>query len=712
MALVSTLNAIDIKDKTYALPYTNSGDTTASGTNLFNMSFTNEQGATFTNNGKLTFKGTWDNKGIFTNISGTIELQSGTNTGTLNNKGTITIETNKVLTNYGIINAEGARFSGKVTNESGTINISGSGNTIFTNGLDNKGTINISGSGITNFINGGLDNKGTINVESGGTIQSTSGELKNESSGVINVKDATFNTQTTSNLGKIFIFGNASFKGLGNKAGGYFEVRNSITFESGVNNSGTLNLVGKSAVLTIKSSNFVNNSDIIFRFANGLGQIVVENGAKFENTDNKGKVQVVLSGLGKAVGEYDIIKATNESNIALKESDVIFVGGMAKYLGNGKVLVDFVFPDIPTGTINTPIIATNKANVASMNSMFLASNAIISGNMYNAKYAKRMANRNDSRPIFALSALKSNELFYYDSKPLLLADARGSAQVQASGTQSTKENFYFLLTPFINYTSFKQTSDMSVSGLDYGFVTAFGGKVAPDNTLGVHFVFDYAKLSDKNDSSFSATNTNLMVGLNYRLDLIYEMYLKARGDFYYFMNNANSNATGKASPNNLGGGVSVAFGKDFTYWEQAGVLGVEVGFDYKALSTGKSTTESIFGGTDDGTYDKALYHILCADLGLNYYKYFSTSVGLWGLDAGLGARANLTPKVSSNRLMIGNRSIDISLDNDNFLGYVNVGGSYVAKAQNYDMEFTLRYNGSFGDKTISNGGSFEWRTKW
>lgn len=190
------------------------------------------------------------------------------------------------------------------------------------------------------------------------------------------------------------------------------------------------------------------------------------------------------------------------------------------------------------------------------------------------------------------------------------------------------------------------------------------------------------------------------------------MYLKARGDFYYFMNDVNSNATGKSSPNNLGGGVNVAFGKDFVDWKQAGVLGIELGLDYKALSTGKVSTEAIFGGSNDGIYDKALYHILYADLGLNYYKYFSTNVGLWGLDAGLGARANLTPKVSSNRLMIGNRNIDISLDNDNFLGYVSVGGSYVLEAQNYDMEFTLRYNGSFGDKTISNGGSFEWRTKW
>ena len=62
--------------------------------------------------------------------------------------------------------------------------------------------------------------------------------------------------------------------------------------------------------------------------------------------------------------------------------------------------------------------------------------------------------------------------------------------------------------------------------------------------------------------------------------------------------------------------------------------------------------------------------------------------------------------------MVANRAVDITLDNDNFLAYLNVGGSYVLEAQRFDMEFTLRYNGSFGDKSMSNGGSFEWRVYW
>ena len=62
--------------------------------------------------------------------------------------------------------------------------------------------------------------------------------------------------------------------------------------------------------------------------------------------------------------------------------------------------------------------------------------------------------------------------------------------------------------------------------------------------------------------------------------------------------------------------------------------------------------------------------------------------------------------------MVENRAVDITLDNDNVLGYVSVGGSYVMEAQKYAMEFTLRYNGSFGDKSMSNGGSFEWRVRF
>ena len=271
-------------------------------------------------------------------------------------------------------------------------------------------------------------------------------------------------------------------------------------------------------------------------------------------------------------------------------------------------------------------------------------------------------------------------------------------------------NFFFLLSPFVNHTSFKAMGDYQISGLDYGFITAFGGKVSENHTLGVHFAFDYAKLGDKSDKSVNLTTTNLMAGLNYRADFIYAMYLKARGDFYYFLNSVDSSDMAQTKPNNFGGGASVAFGKDFDF-KQSGVLGIEFGLDYKIFRTGEVSANDIWGSASD-EYKSAFYHLLYADLGLNYYKYFSTDFGLLGFDAGLGIRGNLTPKVSNGTLMVGNRAVDITLDNDNFLAYLNVGGSYVLEAQRFDMEFTLRYNGSFGDKSISNGGSFEWRVRF
>lgn len=415
-----------------------------------------------------------------------------------------------------------------------------------------------------------------------------------------------------------------------------------------------------------------------------------------------------------------------------------------QYLNNGWVLVNEVF------ALKTPIIATHRANVATMNNMFLASNAVMSAHHKNTKFRK-MANRNNRFNLFslreseanktiyfekcldchelqsnsrndgnlALDSLKSNESFFYNSQDLAKnsvnltknhSNLTTNLNAKSTDLANPNDNFFFLLTPFVNHTSFKVMGDYQISGLDYGFISAFGGKVSKNHTLGTHFALDYANLGDKNDKSVKITNLNLMAGLNYRADLIYAMYLKARGDFYYFLNSADSSEMTTAKPNNLGFGLSVAFGKDFDF-KQGGILGIELGLDYKAFHTSKVSANDIWGNASD-EYKSAFYHLLYLDLGLNYYKYFSIDSGLWGIDAGFGIRGNLTPKVSNGILMVANRAVDITLDNDNMLDYVSVGGSYVLEAQRFDMEFTLRYNGSFGDKSISNGGSFEWRVRF
>ena len=137
--------------------------------------------------------------------------------------------------------------------------------------------------------------------------------------------------------------------------------------------------------------------------------------------------------------------------------------------------------------------------------------------------------------------------------------------------------------------------------------------------------------------------------------------------------------------------------------------------DYKALKTNTITLNNSGDNTIGETYQKSLYNLIYADLGINYAKYFNTNAGIWGINVGVGIKGNVTAnKLAKSTIQLSafNRSVDMILDNDNFLGYANLSGSYVLKSKNFDMEFSLAYYGNFGDRIISNGGGFEWRVFW
>lgn len=610
-------------------------------------------------------------------------------------------------------------------------------------------------------VSGNIFNDGTINVNGQIGFSAAIGEeaynwwqvIVNNESGTFNVNRKTKIEQVVHNVGSFYIYNDATFEQvLHNLNGGLFVIERPTIVTYWLNNQDGATLHIKGTTLTINTINddgvflagqgtFWNfrGAILIFSAVNGrLGQLI-GNFINYGNADgtskDEGKIQINVRGLSAGT-KYQIINGTH---ILLDRKDIEFINGTGQYLNNGWVLVNEVF------ALKTPIIATHRANVATMNNMFLASNAVMSAHHKNTKFRK-MANRNNRFNLFslreseanktiyfekcldchelqsnsrndgnlALDSLKSNESFFYNSQDLAKnsvnltknhSNLTTNLNAKSTDLANPNDNFFFLLTPFVNHTSFKAMGDYQISGLDYGFISAFGGKVSKNHTLGTHFALDYANLGDKNDKSVKITNLNLMAGLNYRADLIYAMYLKARGDFYYFLNSADSSEITTAKPNNLGFGLSVAFGKDFDF-KQGGILGIELGLDYKAFHTSKVSANDIWGNASD-EYKSAFYHLLYLDLGLNYYKYFSIDSGLWGIDAGFGIRGNLTPKVSNGTLMVANRAVDITLDNDNMLGYVSLGGSYVLEAQRFDMEFTLRYNGSFGDKSISNGGSFE-----
>ncbi len=332
-------------------------------------------------------------------------------------------------------------------------------------------------------------------------------------------------------------------------------------------------------------------------------------------------------------------------------------------------------------------------------------------------------------------ALQSNETFFYDSQMYLADTQRTRRTINTTNarnpnqstnpnanrairtTQTTQNNnYYFVLTPFVAHNLFFESGRYNLSGLEYGFITAFGGNISPSNYLGAHFAFSYGSLSDKNDKIFNITSSNMMVGLNYKFNMIWSMYLKARIDAFYFLNQVQSIAvtSGRViKPNNIGFGASVAYGKEWDFGS-GGVLGVEVALDYKGLMSPNILTQNGGDANINESFNKAFYNMLYVDLGLNYDKYFETSVGKWGLDAGLGAKINATANaLAKSNIRLNNiRDINMTLDNDMILAYLNVGGSYVLNAKNFDMEFSLAYYGNYGDRTMSNGGGFEWRVVW
>ena len=217
----------------------------------------------------------------------------------------------------------------------------------------------------------------------------------------------------------------------------------------------------------------------------------------------------------------------------------------------------------PTPSVNTNILTgqmTYKANIKAMNNLYLNSNPII--------FKHKYANKIHPKQKIALNlthdsgeSIKENAPFYrsypqdlresmelysaYNPKKTKSNKSTNSksANFATNNSQSPYNNdkYHFAFVPFVSHSIFNESGGYNLSGFDYGFITAFSGMVDSNNALGVHFGISNGKLQDKNIDLLNIISLNLMGGLNYKLDLIYDMYIKMRGDVFYFMNIINKN---------------------------------------------------------------------------------------------------------------------------------------------------------------------------
>lgn len=273
-----------------------------------------------------------------------------------------------------------------------------------------------------------------------------------------------------------------------------------------------------------------------------------------------------------------------------------------------------------------------------------------------------------------------------------------------SNRAESNDDFYFIFSPFVNHSILSDEVYIPMSGLNYGFVSAFNANLANIHTLGLHFGLNYGNMKGKQNLSYIDLNTlSLMAGIHYKIDFIYSMYVKARGDFFYFMNDMTSNVN-SIKPSNIGFSASIYYGKDFNFIDY-GVVGIELGGNYIGFKSGAIDIERI------EHYNDIFASLLYLDLGISYAKVFNFGLVM---NAAFGAKYNAM-KENTSSLSVYNNKINslgtqenyaFSVASDTYLAYAKLGIGYVL---NETMEFNLSYLGSFGDKSINNGGFFSYK---
>lgn len=352
-----------------------------------------------------------------------------------------------------------------------------------------------------------------------------------------------------------------------------------------------------------------------------------------------------------------------------------------------------------------------KSNIQSMNNLILNSQSIIFASNVRGS-GSRVVRRISSiqGESYEAKDVKENDRFYYDQNDARLRQrqnlqrntqrrAMGTSNINASKSAASSK-YYFFFTPFVTHNILNKNNGVGASGLNYGFVSGFNGMLGDNNTLGVHLGFNYGEVSGIKNSTTTTINTiSTMLGLHYKLDLVYDMYIKAIGNFFYFLNDisyAYAANIDKRKPNALGFSGNLYYGKDFNL-ASYGVFGLEAGVNYQGIQSDNINFEN-------ESYKSNLINLIYLDIGTNYNKIFSND---FGFNLNLGVKALMTE--AKSKVTIIGATTDFNIGADRFLGYFGAGASYFI---NQKIELQLNYLGSFGDKSISNSGFFNFRIWW
>lgn len=445
----------------------------------------------------------------------------------------------------------------------------------------------------------------------------------------------------------------------------------------------------------------------------------------FYNSKNDGKLAKDYLSFQNGAITLNIANATNisiDSPYALNRLIVSQIEG-EQFLQSGGFSNDLVFSFLKLGAQTTPALyltrydegnfalstspqkaiktSLNMTNITSMRNFIFKSNFAI---FHKQKPKQNLRNNN---PRLALNFV-ANEAFYKDFE--LAANMYPNIDYRYKNLKSTyqkgaqnnppryapinkprqTQRWHLFLSPFVGVD--KYNDDLGLGGFNTGFVGGFSGKINNFSALGIHAAFSYGMLRA---SEIELSNLGFDLGLHYKLDFIYDFYLKARLDGFIFSNEINLGGL-KQSPKSQGFGAFVGFGKDFK--TQIGEFGLEVGAHYNALFNGAFN----IGGE---AANRGVLNIGYGNIELGYMNSFIN--GNLGFNALVGAEMRFN--ALNDEIIILGQNINYRANNDRFSGYFGLGASYLGGE---NVELGIDYLGRFGNVSMNHSGFINIRAWW
>ncbi|RAX55302.1 hypothetical protein CCY99_00965 [Helicobacter sp. 16-1353] len=584
---------------------------------------------------------------------------------------------------------------------------------------------------ITNLKNNGtiqyLDNYGTINnLTNNGTIE----YLDNYNGGVIDILNnygkinSLKNSTTITNLNNT---GEIRLHNINND-NDISDIKKIYAHINNITENATINISAYHLVIDKKASDF-NSFSGYNAESYDLSHLVIQDtssnkkGVKLKDTNSK-----ILLTLGKSFElntKYSLAKLitntdgnqyklTYENNgdinlntlfSHLKIVDSTALGYDASFLTlvlDGESFRVNILSSTNQMITNSIQNTKNKANVTNINNIALNLKSNVFKNLGGSGLALskrdeilqeleslKIAKIRQSLAKSSESNFKENDRFYYNN-------TQDSIILDSNLNSNDSHNYHTFFTPFITHSIL----DGDISGLSYGFVGGFNAKLADSHTLGTHIGFNYGSMNgNKSTNNIDINNLNILLGLHYKLDLVYGMYVKALVDFIYINNDGKYSfdlGLYKVNSNSYGYNANIAFGKDFSL-KNAGILGIEIGFNPLGIKT---------NDTQIGThkYIGDFTNLLYGDLGLNYNIRFKNG---FGLDSMLGVKYLFNNPQGKMALL--NTIINYDIGVDKLISYIGFGVNY---SVNSSITLGLNYLGNFGDRTITNSGFLNIKIGW